>query len=337
MKRLLIFLLTFCLALSIVPAAFATEETTAPVEETTAPTQPVREPDQCGEDLRWKYEDGTLTISGTGAMDDYSETKAPWAEYKDSLEKLVLSGVTYIGAEAFRDYDKLKEIEFGFHIREFGTRAFYGCDGLEILNLPMSFKIFGEESLRACKNLKEIHCDGGFPSFRLNCMWESYVTIYFPADRPWPVSLIQELEEAFHGRIEFIASDGTDPYTPEGETEPTEEETAPPTTAAPTVPPTTEAPTEAPTEKPTEAPTEPPVETTAPAQEVLPETQPPAQPEPTEPEETVPETRPQPPAENERSALKIIVIVMAAAVVLTVAAALLLIFRRTGKRGRYEF
>ena len=332
MKKLITIFLVLALVFSILPMALAAEVT----EETTAPTEvtvPVREPDQCGEDLRWKYEDGVLTISGSGLMDDYSETPAPWAQYQDSIEKLVLSGVTYIGAEAFRDYDKLKEIDFGYHIREFGYRAFFNCDGLETLVLPMSFKIFGEESLRGCKNLKSIHCDGGFPSFRLNCLWESYVTIYFPADRPWPVSLIQELEEAFHGRIEFIDSDGNDPYTPEEETEPTQEATVPPTTVPPT-----EAPTEAPTAAPTEAPTEPPVETAPPTEEVAPETQAPTQPQVTEPEQTVPETEPEELlGENQRSALKIVLIVMAAAVVLTVAIALLLIFRRSGKRGKYEF
>lgn len=325
MKKIITILLTLCLVLSLVPTVFANET------DTTVP--PVLEPDQCGEDLRWKYEDGTLTISGSGEMLDYEENNQPWAEHKDSIEKLVLSGVTYIGAEAFRDFDKLKEIEFGFHIREFGYRAFFNCDGLETLNLPMSFKIFGEESLRGCKNLKSIHCDGGFPSFRLNCLWESYVNIYFPADRPWPVSLIQELEEAFHGRIEFLASDGTDPYTPEEETEPTEEVTVPPTTEAPT-----EAPTTAPTEPATEATTEVTEEvvTEAATEPELPET---------EPEETVPEKQEEQPsepvitigAEEGNRALKIVLIVMAAAVVLTVVIALLLIFRRSGKRGKYEF
>ena len=332
MKKLITMMLAICLALSLAPMAFATEtvtETTAPAEtEATETTAPTREEDQCGEDLRWKFEDGTLTVSGTGEMDDYQETAAPWAEYKDEVEKLVLSGVTYIGAEAFRDFDNLKEIDFGYHIKEIGYRAFYGCDGLEMLDLPMSFKIFGEESLRACKNLKDIHCDGGFPSFRLNCLWESYVTIYFPADRPWPVSLIQELEEAFHGRIEFIASDGTDPYVPTEATEATEETTVP----------VTEAPTEMPTEAPTEAPTQPPVETTAPVveetqAESLPATEPEqeTQPEVTEPAPSEPEK-----SEKSRDILKLAIVGVSAALVITVAATLILIFRGSGKRGRYE-
>lgn len=325
-KRIVILLLTLSLVLSTVPAAFA-EETTAPVETTEATTPP-RAEDQCGEDLFWKLEGGTLTISGTGAMDDYVGG-APWAEHKNEIEKLVLSGVTYIGAESFRDYDKLTEIEFGYHIREIGTRAFYGCDGLTSISLPMSFKIFGEESLRACANLEEIHCDGGFPSFRLNCMWESYVTIYYPAERPWPVSLIQELEEAFHGRIEFIASDGTDPYVPEETTEPTEQ-TVPPTTAAPT-----EAPTTAPVEETTEA-TMPVVETTTAVTEAAPlpteETEPETVPETTAPAEDTQEEE-----ANALSAMKVVMIGIAAAVVLTVILALLLIFRRAGRKGKFEY
>jgi hypothetical protein len=140
-------------------------------------------------------------------MLDYDISEAPWAEYKDEMEKLVLSGVTYIGAEAFRDFDKLQYIDFGTAIKELGTRSFYGCDGLKELFMPMSFKVFGEESLRACKNLEKIHCDGGFPSFRLNCLWESYVTIYYPAERPWPAGTIGALDARMFSLVLVIHLD----------------------------------------------------------------------------------------------------------------------------------
>ena len=95
MKKLITMMLAICLALSLAlslaPMAFATEtvtETTAPAEtEATETTAPTREEDQCGEDLRWKFEDGTLTVSGTGEMDDYEED-APWAEYKKEITEL---------------------------------------------------------------------------------------------------------------------------------------------------------------------------------------------------------------------------------------------------------
>ena len=238
--------------------------------ETTSEPAVVREPGWCGENIRWSYADGVLTISGEGAMDDFEEGTAPWYEYRSQIREVVFTGaVTYVGAWSFTDYDQLETVDFGNTMYELGKYSFRSCDGLTVLHLPDTFKIFGEESLRACKNLKEIHCTGRPLSFRLNSVWDTYATIYFPADRPWGVDYIAELEAAFHGRIEFIASDGTDPYNPE---EPTESTEVPEETTEESVPETSETPTEAPTEQtepvtepaspPTEISTEPP--TTAP-------------------------------------------------------------------------
>lgn len=275
-KSAFLYILILALLFSLLsPMALATEVEEETTEETTEATQPVREPYQCGENMVWAYEDGTLTITGTGLMDDFPED-APWDAYREEITQIIFIGeISYIGAGAFDNYDALEDVDFGDAMYEFGTRAFYSCDGLTELSLPASFKIFGEESLRGCSKLKAIHCAGRFPSFRLNCLWDSYVTIYFPANKPWGVEYIQQLEEAFKGRVEFLASDGTDPYVPTEPTEETTEETTEPTTepatapteetTQPTAAPTT-APTTAPTELPTEAATQP-SESAAPTEE----------------------------------------------------------------------
>ncbi len=230
----------------------------AAAEETTAPTEVTREPGWCGENITWVYQDGVLTVQGEGKMDDFPET-APWAVYHASIVRVVISdGITYIGANSFRDFDALQLVEFGGDLQEIGPEAFYSCDSLTFVKLPESFKVFGESCFASCRNLHEFHCAGKFPSFRQNCLWDTYAIIYFPAQRPWSVELIQQLEENFHGRIEFLASDGTDPYVP---TEPTEEPTEPPTEPPTTVPPTTLPVTTAP-------PDTIPVTTQAPTQEV---------------------------------------------------------------------
>ena len=242
--RIFALILAACLMLSALPVS---------AEETTDPTTPERAPGYCGEAIMWSYENGTLTLTGAGAMDDFPQG-APWEDQKDEIKKVVISGgITYIGAYSFCDYDKLTDVEFGSDVYEIGERAFFSCDGLTAVHLPESFKIFGPASFMGCSRLKEFHCSGRFPSFRQNCLWDTYAVIYFPAERPWSVELIQELEEAFHGRIEFLASDGTDPYVPTEPTEATEEPTQAPTEEPTTVPPTT-APdvTEAPTEEVTE-------------------------------------------------------------------------------------
>lgn len=245
MKKLISLLLCLCL----VAAFFA-----VPVWADEDPTEAVvREPGQCGEDLYWSFEGGTLTITGSGEMDDFEDGAAPWAAHKSEIKSVVLKGVTYIGANAFRNYDALTSVDFGSKLYEIGPNAFRSCDGLTSISLPASFKVFGESSFMSCANLKKIDCAGRFPSFRQNSMWDTYATIYYPAEKPWSASTIEELEAAFKGRIEFRASDGKDPVpnepeeTEPEETEPvTEPEQTEPVTEEPTTPPTdvTDTPTE---------------------------------------------------------------------------------------------
>ncbi len=254
MKRILALLVAVMLVLSVVPAAFATQ-----TEETTGETEVVRAPDECGEGITWEFDGGVLYIRGDGQMDDFEEGSAPWQAHQDEIEEVIIEGkLTYIGAYAFKDVDSLLAVDFGDALYEIGKEAFRSCDALEAIWLPETFKIFGESSFQSCKNLKEIHCSGRFPSFRQNSMWDSYLTIYFPAEKPWGVEYIQQLEEAFKGRVEFLASDGSDPYDPTEATEP--EETVPETTVPETtVPETTVPETEASETEgaETEAPTEP--------------------------------------------------------------------------------
>ncbi|MGN1025251.1 MAG: leucine-rich repeat protein [Faecousia sp.] len=307
MKQLFSILIALCLVLPLaVPAAAAENE-----GDLAAGT--------IG-DFTWTLTGNTLTISGSGAMEDFTED-APWLPYASQIQKVVFTGgVTYVASGAFADYDTITEVDFGDAMYELGKRSFYSCDGLTALYMPASFKVFGEDSLRACSKLTEIHCEGRFPSFRLNSLWDTYAKIYFPADRPWSVELIQQLEEAFHGRIEFLASDGTDPYVPAAETEPVTEA---PTTQA------TEATTEA-TSAPTEETTQ---ETTQPVtEETLPPTTAPTEAETTLPETTVPTETP--PAESPSRYSPATLVLAAVVMVLCILGAGVLIIR-SHRGGKY--
>lgn len=261
MKRIFFLILTLCLLLGAVPAVYAEE--TLPEGETTAPELTATEPEdptQCGEDLHWAYENGVLTVSGSGAMDDMTDG-APWAEYKGEITKVVLTGgVTTVGAYAFQDCDKLETVDFGGSLREIDTMAFQDCDGLKEIHLPATFKRFGKACFQDCSALTTVHCAGGMPSFNANCLWNgNMVTVYCPANNVWPEQYVQELEANFGGRLEILAETGEDPFDFTEATEP--EETTKPEE-------TTEATTEA-----TEEVTEETVEETAAATEA-PETEP---------------------------------------------------------------
>lgn len=306
MKQLFSILIALCLVLPLAVPAAASE------------TGDVLASGALG-DFTWTLTGNTLTISGSGAMEDFTED-APWLPYASQIQKVVFTGgVTYVASGAFADYDTITEVDFGDAMYELGKRSFYSCDGLTALYMPASFKVFGEDSLRACSKLTEIHCEGRFPSFRLNSLWDTYAKIYFPADRPWSVELIQQLEEAFHGRIEFLASDGTDPYTPTAPTQETVEET--------TEPPTEE--TEATTEETTEETTQVTTEETLPPTTVPPET---STPETTMPETTVPTENP--PAEAPSRYSPATLILAAVVMVLCILCAGVLIIR-SHRGGKY--
>lgn len=81
-------------------------------------------------DFDWKFEDGTLTISGTGDMPDYEihDNKAPWRIYQDKIEKVVIKdGVTNIGSYAFYYCENLTSVEIPNSVTSIGMFAFYGC------------------------------------------------------------------------------------------------------------------------------------------------------------------------------------------------------------------
>ena len=264
MKRLISALLILTVLLSFGSlSAFAEFQSEEPV---------TRNPGYCGEQVTWTYADGVLTLEGTGPTDDFYAGQ-PWAAHITEIEALELKGsISYIGAYAFPDYDNLKKVDFGEGLIEIGQAAFSGCDGLTLIELPASFRIFGEDSFSHCKNLKEFRFQGGMPKFKLNCLWNTYATLIYPASHPWPLEHLQQLEEAFQGRIEFIDSEGRDPITAQEATEaPTAEPTQPATEEAVILP--TETETEAATIETTEAPTQAHTETEAPETTVPPTTE----------------------------------------------------------------
>ena len=90
-KRLLAWLLTLVLLALLPTAALAAEPTTG----------------SCGESLTWSFDSatGTLTITGTGAMEDYTKASdQPWHSYAAAITEIKLeNGITAIGAHAFRE------------------------------------------------------------------------------------------------------------------------------------------------------------------------------------------------------------------------------------------
>lgn len=74
----------------------------------------------------------TLTISGTGAMKNYtSNNPAPWAVFKSDITTAVIGdGVTRIGGNAFNQFTALTSVTIASSVTTIGNAVFFECTNL---------------------------------------------------------------------------------------------------------------------------------------------------------------------------------------------------------------
>ena len=119
----------------------------------------------CGADAQWKLNTrGTLTISGSGKMEDlYGETFVP-SYYQSKVKKVVIqNGITRIGGAAFFELSNLKEAVIPESVTEIGYQAFAFC-GMSDIVIPASV-ITIEEGAFTSDNLKSISVNADNKSF----------------------------------------------------------------------------------------------------------------------------------------------------------------------------
>ena len=184
------------------PATVPTEPTAA-AEETTAPTQPETAPTeetsfdetlpeealvdtyalpedgdtvasgQCGDNLTWSVDaEGTLTISGTGAIPDfecvmgetpnypYCGVNTPWHSYL--IRKVIVEeGIVAVGSYALAYLEKMESISLPASLRKLGTQALANDVGLKQVVLPENLETLGEMALFQCSGLSSVRIPAG--------------------------------------------------------------------------------------------------------------------------------------------------------------------------------
>ncbi len=103
----------------------------------------------------WTFEDGKLTVSGSG---DFTETSS-WNELKyrikDTLCSVVIEeGITGIGSDVFENCSSLDSVTLAESVARIGRKAFYNCSSLVKIEVPSSVTSIGEYAFYGCTSLK---------------------------------------------------------------------------------------------------------------------------------------------------------------------------------------
>lgn len=138
----------------------------------------------CGGNLSWSLSAGTLTITGSGAMTDFTEAEmAPWYPVREEIIRLELpDGITSIGNLAFYQCENLTTVVLPDSVTRVGDYAFAQCTGMELLNLGSGLAQVGECAFSDCYSITSLRLPESLQAIGLKGFYrcESITAITIP-------------------------------------------------------------------------------------------------------------------------------------------------------------
>lgn len=109
----------------------------------------------------------TLTISGTGDTDGYSEDILPWKNYKDKIKSVVVeSGIVSLGEFIFCELSNLTSVSLCEGISLIENGSFANCSSLSSLEIPSSVETIGTYAFEGCSSLSAVTIPSGMTEIR---------------------------------------------------------------------------------------------------------------------------------------------------------------------------
>lgn len=136
--------------------------------------------------INWNFMDGTLTISGTGEMEDCSNGSQPWNEDLNSIQQVVIEeGVSSVAAYLCFRASNLETVSLPSTITRIGGSAFRTCVNLTSLSIPGSVSEMGTAICLNSSRLESVILGEGI-TYLGDRMFESTSNL---KEITWPVSL----------------------------------------------------------------------------------------------------------------------------------------------------
>lgn len=141
----------------------------------------------CGKNLTWILDDyGTLTISGTGNMENWNlssgeKEESPFKNNKEIKHVVIEDGVTDIGYCAFGDCSNLKDITIADSVTNIGKLAFKNCSSLENIIIPNSVEVINSYTFYNCNNITRVTIPTGVTTIdrKAFCECTNLTDIYY--------------------------------------------------------------------------------------------------------------------------------------------------------------
>jgi len=146
--------------------------------------------------INWTLSGDTLTISGKGAMPDYSTTTPPWEEHKKEIKQIVIEpGITHIGTQSFQYCSNVEFVSLPDTVTSIGKAAFFKCESLPEIELPAGLRFLGDQVFDHCLGLESAVIPEGVSRLNdaiFNCC-ENLISVTIP------VSVTEIGNSAFNG------------------------------------------------------------------------------------------------------------------------------------------
>ena len=137
----------------------------------------------CGDNLTWTLDsDGVLTISGDGAMGNWTNSNYPWRQKRLSVFSVIIhDGVASIGSNAFYGCASLTNAVIPDSVTRICDSAFFACIGLKSVAIPDSVTNIDTCAFSRCRGLTSVTIPGGVSAIGSssfsNCTGLTSVTI----------------------------------------------------------------------------------------------------------------------------------------------------------------